>query len=604
MVTLATTLVMVLSAAGAPVSGAQMARGPSAGCVDPVLSVPSHGDAAVRALGAHVVSVAARHGTNATGLARRLRDDRSLWLDRCGELFFQDELPADLDPVPADTEGATWPDSVSYADAFSLHSRPGSQRVLYLDFDGQVLSGSAWNEVYGQQEWTAPPFSTDSDPTTFSMSERATVIEVWSRVSQDYAPFDIDVTTEDPGEEAITRSGPADDRFGTRVLITPDATGELCQCGGRAYIDVVDLAADHAYYQPAWVYPQKLAYGPKYIADAASHEAGHNFGLHHDGSQTTSYYAGAGGWGPIMGAPYGQAVTQWSDGSYPGANNTEDDLALIAGNGAPLVPDDVTEPMSLQLPASITGLVNGATDVDYYVLQAPTGTLSVTVAPHWPGPNLDAGLTLRDSEGMVVAESAPAYSATAVRDSVGASITAAVMAGEYVISVEGTGNGVPGSAGVSDYGSLGWYTVTASTVAASEPPPPEPLVDSLSGSLAPATTQDPSPSPASPSAESGPDPSTVRVDVTVGSVAALEVGRGSLPTATRARRYRQVLVASGGVAPYRWKRIKRALPRGLKLSRSGVVSGKAKSRGTWRLRVRVTDSTGERASAWIRIRVR
>ncbi|MGA1872610.1 MAG: hypothetical protein ACMUHY_02970, partial [Thermoplasmatota archaeon] len=43
----------------------------------------------------------------------------------------------------------------------------------------------------------------------------------------------------------------------------------------------------------------------------------------------------------IMGSAYGQSITQWSDGSYPGANNTEDDLAMISANGAPLVGDDV-----------------------------------------------------------------------------------------------------------------------------------------------------------------------------------------------------------------------------------------------------------------------
>ena len=203
-----------------------------------------------------------------------------------------------------------------------------------------MISGTAWNSLYAQDTWTAPAFSTDADPTTFSDAERTVVIDVWRRVAQDYAPFDVDVTTQDPGQDAITRSGSTDALFGTRVLISPDATQAQCGCGGRAYVDVVDRTTSHAYYQPAWVYPQALSNASKYIAEAASHEAGHNFGLSHDGTQTASYFGGSGGWGPIMGSPYSQPVTQWNNGTYAGANNFQDDLAVIAGNGAPLVADD------------------------------------------------------------------------------------------------------------------------------------------------------------------------------------------------------------------------------------------------------------------------
>ncbi len=263
-------------------------------------------------------SVAARNGTNVSELEQHLRKDRTLWVDECGALFFQDELPADLEPAPAAAEGTGWPTVVAPTAAFGLHSRPGSQRVLYLDFDGHVISGTAWNSLYAQDTWTAPAFSTDADPTTFTDAERTVVIDVWRRVAQDYAPFDVDVTTQDPGQELITRSGSADLLFGTRVLISPDATQTQCGCGGRAYVDVVDRTTNHTTYQPAWVYPQALSNSSKYIAEAASHEAGHNFGLSHDGTQTSSYYSGSGGWGPIMGSPYSQPVTQWNSGTYAG----------------------------------------------------------------------------------------------------------------------------------------------------------------------------------------------------------------------------------------------------------------------------------------------
>jgi hypothetical protein len=88
------------------------------------------------------------------------------------------------------------------------------------------------------------------------------------------------------------------------------------------------------------------------------------------------------------------------------------------------------------------------------------------------------------------------------------------------------------------------------------------------------------------------------------AVAALSIESSSLPRATRKKRYRTKLVASGGVAPYRWKKIKRKLPKGLRLTRSGLVRGKPKSRGVRAFRVRVVDATGDRSARWIRIRVR
>ena len=88
------------------------------------------------------------------------------------------------------------------------------------------------------------------------------------------------------------------------------------------------------------------------------------------------------------------------------------------------------------------------------------------------------------------------------------------------------------------------------------------------------------------------------------AIAALAVQTTTVPRVKRKKRYRAQLEASGGVAPYTWKRTKRSLPKGLKLTRSGVIQGKAKARATKKVRVHVTDSAGTRRAVWIRIRVR
>ena len=108
------------------------------------------------------------------------------------------------------------------------------------------------------------------------------------------------------------------------MLITSRTGVYSCSCGGVAYIGIFDDTSD--YYKPALVFYDALGAGnEKYVAEAISHEAGHNMGLAHDGTASTGYYPGHGsgatGWAPIMGVGYYQPLVQWSKGEYAGANN-------------------------------------------------------------------------------------------------------------------------------------------------------------------------------------------------------------------------------------------------------------------------------------------
>jgi hypothetical protein len=120
---------------------------------------------------------------------------------------------------------------------FALHSRPSSNKVIYLDFNGHNITGTAWNDKNGYI--LAPAFSTDSVPSTFSTSEQAIINEVWQRVSEDFAPFDVDVTTEYPGnEDFLTRSNDTDLNYGVRVLISPISSILCSGCAGLSYVSV------------------------------------------------------------------------------------------------------------------------------------------------------------------------------------------------------------------------------------------------------------------------------------------------------------------------------------------------------------------------------
>ena len=74
-----------------------------------------------------------------------------------------------------------------------LNSNPGAPASLYLDFNGH------FEPVWGSYtNITTPVYDIDGDPTTFSDAELANIRAVWETVAEDYAPFNINVTTVEP----------------------------------------------------------------------------------------------------------------------------------------------------------------------------------------------------------------------------------------------------------------------------------------------------------------------------------------------------------------------------------------------------------------------
>lgn len=416
--------------------------------------------------------------------------------DAEGGVLYVDPAPvqaANTLPAAAPAAAAT---TIPTSDALLLHSRPGAPNVIYLDFDGHTLTGTAWNQSTGRTTLTALPYDTDGVPALpFSTSELTSIINIWRRVSEDFAPFNVDVTTQLPAS-----FGPRT----ARVLITKDsdAFGVAMPwqgAGGVAYIDVFGYS-NYTYYQPALVYYNRLGNGREdYVAEAASHETGHNLGLSHDATATASYYgghgAGATSWGPIMGTGYNRAVSQWSRGEYTGASNTEDDVAKITTKlGAR--PDDASNtstgavPLVIGSGGSVTsttvendwrntqpqnkGVIGSQSDVDVFQFDAGTGAVSLTATPHrmpvnTAGGNLDVQLQLFNSGGALIGTASP-------NGATGSTLAATLpAAGRYFLHVSGVGDPtVP----YGDYGSLGQYALNGTipvTVADTTPPAPNPM---------------------------------------------------------------------------------------------------------------------------------
>ena len=387
-------------------------------------------------------------------------------VDRRGALFYACDGLA-VDPARSTSvSNALTPNSSitqiafgSTVDALQLHSFPGANRVIYLDFTGHTTSGTAWNSSFtGGAPIVSQPFDLDGDPSSFSASERSVIQSVWQRVAEDYAPFAIDVTTQDPGVEALRRTDSSDQAFGIRVVLSP-TNWYNSGAGGVGYIGSFNWNSD----TPCFAFTSSLANHPKYIAEAAAHEAGHTVGLNHDGASgggATEYYAGQGDWAPIMGVGYYKTITQFSKGEYPNANNTQDDFAVISSY-APLATDDVGNSLSTAKLLSGSSIADGGTietrsDVDLFRFDTGGGNVSLSIVSPAPEANLHLQAELINSSGQVLLSS-PVSSLTA-------SFSSFLNAGTYYLRISGVGYGDAYSTGYTDYGSVGNYVITGTLV--------------------------------------------------------------------------------------------------------------------------------------------
>lgn len=392
-------------------------------------------------------------------------DVRSLHVDKDGMLFYAC-LPA-IDSTPEDEAEIFAPSQapVPISSPPSRSSKPDSSKIIYLDFNGHAVTGTAWN--VSRATYQCLPYDLDGDATTFSDSEQAKIIEIWERVTEDFKAFDINVTTVEPAS-----FGP----MVARALITKniDATGAANPAptaGGVAYKNVFGNPLFHTQYSPAFVYFNRVGAFPN-IAEAVSHEVGHNLGLSHDGTSSEEYYKGHGtgenSWAAIMGASYNRNFTQWSKGDYYRANNREDDVSIISAKTG-LATDDVSATLGGANLVAVTegsfvseGFFIGAnTDVDLHRIVIDQASVTINAeafkVPGSPmyGSNLGIQLELLSSAGNLIS-AAPAQGQSM------ATITASVNHGTYYIRISGIGSGSPLAstpAGFVAYGSMGAYKI-------------------------------------------------------------------------------------------------------------------------------------------------
>ncbi len=454
----------------------------------PLLPRPAHGHQALRLLGDDLAAAADRNHLSVKRITSLLTQDPTVWLDEQAHLYYVDPPTAPESAPPETADAAPYP----YAQTFTLHSKPWAKRTIYLDFDGAHVENTAWNSSDGLPAADYPGFSTDADFATFLDSERDTIQEVWARVAEDYAPFEVDVTTQDPGLDGLSRTSQGDDTWGMRVLFTEStsAYSAICNetCGGRAYLDVFGRSATPEQperFAPAWVFAPAVGDTAAGMAEVASHETGHTLGLRHDGLFGSEYYVD-GRWSPIMGAGYA-ALGQFSNGDYDGASEHQDDLKDVATHGTRLVSDDHGETpadaTSMGPRVTATGVIGTRTDRDVFALSGCSGTVTVGAVPGPSSPNLDIALRLLDGSGGTLATASPATRTlgsypNASASGLDARLTSPATGAPLYVEVDGvgqTGTGAADSPTYSDYGSVGPYTLSVTGCAGGLTAPGRPL---------------------------------------------------------------------------------------------------------------------------------
>ena len=333
----------------------------------------------------------------------------------------------------------------------------------------------------------------------------------WKYVAEDYAPFDIDVTTIEPPTDYFSGNGGG---RAIRVVFSSRwddgrINGGVDDNDGTDWVNNDNLSGLGAFQSwgdsediPVWVFANgfdTVDWSPlpdpvqEYIGTIASHEVGHGFGLNHDGDSSAAgvlgeYYQGHGeqfgetSWGPIMGGAELRNLTQWSKGQYVNATQTQDDIAIITGiNPVTLIDNNVTlrnDDHSNVRDGSATrmsfihntiatkgGIISGSeasgnNDIDVFRFDAGPSSvdISINVDPVAVGPNLDVGMKVYDPNGTLVwnLPGKPSGASADPDDSISASY-AFNGSGEYYIEVDGV-NSDPLNNN-SDYGSLGQYSV-------------------------------------------------------------------------------------------------------------------------------------------------
>jgi len=337
--------------------------------------------------------------------------------------------------------------SLTQAQVPALSSYPSAQATIFIDFDGATVQSGAWNS--GNAFTCAPAALTTVQ-----------ITEMFHRVSEDFRPFNINITT----DSAVFAAAPLNKRM--RIIVTPSSSWYPAPVGGVSYVGSFTWGDN----TPAFVFSDKLTNHTKYIAECITHESGHTVGLSHQSKYdnnctlTESYNIGTGsgeiGWAPVMGNSYYRNMTGWNDGPTPyGCANTQDNLTIItSSNGFTYRTDDYADTRNNTTHSLGSGsfsrdaIIATRADKDAFKytlsqnanfhMEVKPGSIGANI-----GANLDVMVEMYNGNNLV-----RTYNPSSILN---VSIDTVLNAGNYYFVVSGSGN-----ENINDYGSLGSYSIT------------------------------------------------------------------------------------------------------------------------------------------------
>ena len=345
----------------------------------------------------------------------------------------------------------------TYAAAVPVrNSLLGAAASVFLDFDGHADTDS-WGT------YSAAPFNFGGGPSgTFSPGERLAIHNVWSVVAEDYSPFNINVTTVEPGAFA--------DRVAHRMAIT-ESSGSIIGFGGSlgvAFVNSFNSGGPNN--QVSWTFASAFSifgagstegFSGRIMASAieqgntTAHEFGHALGLRHWGTQPGNANGANVFPDGIMSTPdRGLNREIWQNGNRNSIGVPQDDVAVIANgtNGFGFRTDDHGDTLGTATALSPSGqtysaegIVSQLTDLDLFQFQASAAT-TITVDVDEYVNDLDVQIRLLDSAGVEVETSDPS-------DSFDGEITRTLADGTYYLEVTTDG----------EDGELGQYDVHITT---------------------------------------------------------------------------------------------------------------------------------------------
>ncbi len=366
-----------------------------------------------------------------------------------------------------------------------LDSNPNAQHTLYLNFTGSRSRGSSPSipeDKGGDLQDHRVVFDVDGNSRSFNAEEQDAITRIWRYVADDYAPFNVNVTTFN-GD--LNPSRATDNVLEVAIGGMRD-TGEDHDLWGKAngipaYRDEHERAV-FVFSGLHYLQSKSFLSGPDYfvrsVADTISHEAGHAYGLEHHGELVDDEWikyrepSNEQGTSLLMGRPFIispgsglRSLWSWAE-SAPGI--IQDDLSILTDrfqyfNGDGLRRDDVPDHLYKPLPevqqghfhaAGFIGINQAdpsALDQDWFAFKNPGGPMHLRLhSPVGTFGNLQSKIELwtahNTPNGMVEDRLVQESWSASWQNGFGFT---SLPAGDYMVLVSSTGG----------YGNLGNYVL-------------------------------------------------------------------------------------------------------------------------------------------------